>query len=280
MAILQQRSSAAHRRARRLKILTLAVVASGCGNSPTGPSSNAPVAFVIVAGMNVLAVGEAMPFTATAYPAGGPSNGAPGFHGIPFDVTRQATWASSDPTTVTISSNGVVTAQRPGSAEVSASYKGSSYTLTVSVGHAAGESWSGYVGTWSGVARMTCQPLRGEGRSNCDPLLSGVPTVLSEPLELQLALAGDLMSGTLSLYQGTTPLSVRAAVFDRGRGLGGAFRSGDGAVTVQLRDSQFFVTREGQLFCHIYVDHASVSVFGSQLEREEFYANGTLTRQE
>src|SRR5258708_7412707 len=99
------------------------------------------------------------------------------------------------------------------------------------------------------------------------------------PIELKLAQTGDLLSGTLSLYQGTTPVSVRAAVFDRGRGLGGAFRSGDGAEIVQLRDSQFYLTREGQLFSYVYADHASVSSFGSQLEREEFYANGTLTRQ-
>lgn len=280
MPVFQQRSGIVNRRTRAIKILVPVLLAWGCGNSPTAPSSDVPVAFVIIAGMNLIGVCEVMPFTATAYPGAGPTNGAPGFHGVPFDVTRQALWASSDSTTVTISSDGLATARGPGTAEISASYKGSSYSLMLDVVRkASNESLSGYVGRWSGVVEMTCQPLRGEGRSICDPLLSGVPASVTRPIELTLSPVGDMLSGTLSLNQSPMTLTVRAAL-DRGLVIGGTLRSGEGAVIVQLRDTLLYLTTEGRLASFITADDASVNTFGSQLDREHLSAIRGLTRDE
>ncbi len=122
------------------EILLLGLLAWGCGSPPTAPSSEVPPEFVIVAGMNVVGVGTAMRFAATAYPypvssSQPPSNLTP----PPFDVTQQGNWLSSDPTVATVSSNGLVTARRPGTAEIFANYKGRSYSLPLLVaGRASG----------------------------------------------------------------------------------------------------------------------------------------------
>lgn len=257
-------------------VLALGLLGGTCGGSgspTTPPSAEPPVAFIIVAGMNVLGIGQTTPFAARAYP-GLTSTGL----GPTLDVTRQSNWASSDPSVATVSSSGLVTARRPGTAEISATYKGTSYTVPLLVaGGASSEVLSRYVGTWSGQGTMTCQRLSGFGRNVCDFDGIGGPDRHQYPIVLTLVLAGEMLTGTLTLYSNPTTGPVQAAVLDTGAlAIGGAIRSDEGTATIQLRDWRLTLTsgRRPQLVGSVFEDTAFVNVYSSQLKREQCQVDG------
>ncbi len=198
------RSRATGRRAGLVAASALGLLAATCGGngSPTAPpSTEPPAAFVMIAGINVLAIGQTTPFTATAYPG----LTAAGL-GPMSDVTRQCNWASSNPAVATVSSAGLATGRSPGTTEIAASCKGMSYSVPLLViGPGSTESLSRYVGTWSGEATMTCQRLSGSGRSVCDSRGIGTPDTYQVPIELTLSLAPDVLSGTLRVFDNPRP---------------------------------------------------------------------------
>jgi hypothetical protein len=249
-----------------LKILTLVLLAWGCGDSksltspsptpsPT-PSVEPPVGFLVVAGMNVVRVGDAMPFTATVYR--GPPPWAPG---PPFDATRKAT----------VSSSGLVTVVGAGTAEISATYKGVSYALPlVAVDRGSSNALSRYVGTWSGVAMITCKVLFGFLKSGCLP---NQPD--PHPAQLTLMLADDRLTGTLTLYQNPMTGPVQAALLDTSElAVGGSIQSGEGNAIVPLRQWRLTLTRRGQLAGTCFQDLAFVNVYGSVYLRQQSQIDG------
>src|SRR5258708_3917859 len=271
-------------RAGTWEILLVVQLAWGCGDTrsvtsatptPTprpapSPYVEPPVGFVIVAGMNVVRVGDTMPFTATVYPGVRPLP-PPFVPDPPFDVTGKAEWVSSDRGVATVSSSGLVTIVGPGSAEISASYKGGSYALPlVAVERASSDSQSRYVGTWSGVAMTTCTILFGAGTNKSLGFsLSGQPPVIPQPAQLTLVLADDRLTGTLTLYETPTTGPVQAALLDTGElAVGGSIRSGEGREIIPLRDSRLTLTRRGQLPGACFQDRAFANVYGSSLYPE------------
>jgi hypothetical protein len=265
-----------------LRILTLGLLAWGCGRSVSTPSAipsptpspDVPTAFLIVAGMNVVGVGATTPFIAKAYPALTPAGLGP-----TLAVTRQCGWASSDSSVATVSSSGLVTARGPGAAEIAASYKEKSYNLPLLVVDGeSSQSLSRYAGTWSGEADLTCQRLSGLGRSACDPHpVTGMPQRIRHPIQLKLAVAADMLAGTLRLYQSPTTGPVQAALLDRQLVIGGTL-GGEHGVIVQLREWGLGLTRGGRLVGTVIEDSAFVNVYSSQLHRERLEVS--LTREE
>jgi hypothetical protein len=271
------------REARVLKILTLGLLAWGCGRSvstPTAipsptPSPDVPIAFVIVAGMNVVGIGATTPFMAKAYPALTPAGLGP-----TLDVTRQSDWTSSDSSVATVSSSGLVTARGPGGAEIAASYKGKSNSVPLLViDRESSQSLSRYAGIWSGEAKSTCQRLSGVGRSACDPNpFNGAPQTIQHPIQLTLTVAGGMLTGTLRLYQSPMTGPVQAALLDTRQLAIGGILGGEHGVIVQLREWELSLTRGGRLVGIVIEDRAFVNVYSSQLQRERLEVN--LTREE
>lgn len=269
--------------------MTFALFAWACGRpvstpsaipSPTPstePSAEVAVGFIIVTGMNVLGIGATTPFTVTAYPA----YPSPTRDYLPFDVTRQADWVSSDPGVATIASNGLVTARIPGATEISASYKGKSYSLPLLVvDSGASQSLSRYAGAWSGDGEFTCQRLSGVGRSVCDPSPFGTPSTLRNPIHLTLTVAGNVLAGTLELYQSPMTAPVQAALLDDGQlAIGGTLGGGsEHAWIVQLREWRLSLRRDGRLVGVLIEDSAFVNVYSPQLQRERLEVNGLARR--
>jgi hypothetical protein len=244
--------------------------------SPT-PSAEPPaeeaVNFIIVAGTNVVGVGATSPFTVTAYPAYLSRTRAYS----PFDATRQADWVSSDPSVATIASGGLVTARSAGATDISASYKGKSYSLPLLVvDSGASQSLSRYAGAWSGDGEFTCERLSGFGRIECDPSPFSTQWPLRHPIELTLTVAGNMLAGTLRLYQNPLTVPVQAALLDaRQLTIGGTHGGGsEHALIVQLRDWRLSLTRDGRLVGALIEDRAFVNVYSPQLLRERLEVDG------
>ena len=93
--------------------------------SSEGPTSTAQpsVTALTVDGTSVIAVGKTSQFTPNARLSDGTTQ----------NVANAATWRSTDPSIATVSSVGVVTALLPGMITITATYRGRSATLAVSV---------------------------------------------------------------------------------------------------------------------------------------------------
>jgi hypothetical protein len=267
-----------------LRMMVLTLWAWGCDHpvstpsvipSPT-PTPDVSIGILIVAGLNVVGVGATTALTATGYPAfPSPTRNYPA-----LDFGGQVEWVSSDPSVASICCRGLVTGRAAGATEISASYKGRSYSLPLLVvERGSSQSLSTYVGTWSGEGTLTCQRLSGEGRSVCDPSPFGGPQTVRHPIQLTLALAGGTLAGTLRLYQSPMTGPVQAALLDtRQLGIGGTL-GGEHGTIVQLREWRFGLTRDGRLVGTVIEDRAFVNVYSPQLLRERLEVDG-LTRDE
>ena len=281
------------------QIPALAFFAWGCGpSSPTAPgptpSPEVPAYFVTVAGMNVLNPGQTTPFSAMTYPPLGPHA-----HDPPTDVTRRASWVSSDPSVATVAADGRVTARGPGMAEITATYQGTyalppkscsvspsltpdipctSYTLPLVVGgRGSSGSLSSFVGMWSGMGVLTCEDQHGSSGGR----LSRSCGSSTQPIQLTLTASADILTGTMTLYSSADTAAVQAARTDSGQlAMGGAVLSGEGGGQIgQLREWRLTLTRRGQLTGTLIQDYWSENIYGSLLQRYQVQIDG-LVRQE
>src|SRR5262245_23437092 len=94
---------------------------------PTTPSAPAPAPLVNISGVSVTGssslTGGTTQYAATMTMAGG----------VTLAVTDTASWQSSNPSVVTVTNTGLVTAVGTGTADVSATFQGSTGKLTVLV---------------------------------------------------------------------------------------------------------------------------------------------------
>jgi hypothetical protein len=283
-----------------LSVVALSLLAWGCGpSSPTAPSPTpspeVPAYFVIVAGMNVLTVGQTTPFVAMTYPPLGPHT-----HDPPIDVTRRASWVSSDTSVATVGADGRVTARGPGISEITATYRGTyalppkscsvtpslnpsipctSYTLPLVVGgRGSSEALSSFVGTWSGMGVHTCEDMYGFVKSGPYGFCVWFSQIV--PMQLTLSAGGDILTGTMTVYQDGDTAVVQAALTDSGQlAIGGTLRSGEGGGGIgQVRESRLTLTRRGQLAGTMIQDLWYENIYGSVLEREYLQLDG-LVRQ-
>jgi hypothetical protein len=103
--------------------VVLSCLAAGCGkSSPSAPSSSAQ-GVNVTGTSNLTAVGQTAQLAATANMSTGETT----------SVTSQATWLSDNTNVATVSSTGLLTAVGGGQATISATYRGLSGTLRVSV---------------------------------------------------------------------------------------------------------------------------------------------------
>jgi Big-like domain-containing protein len=102
--------------------LGLALLGTACSDTPTAASSVKSVSSVAVNG-TAPGVGAAAQFTATATLSDGTT----------MDVTSLANWTTSDTSTVTVSTLGVVTGVADGSATVTATYSNVAGSIAIAV---------------------------------------------------------------------------------------------------------------------------------------------------
>ena len=114
---------------RALPLVFGAFLCAHCGGStasapsPTAPSAPTIRTVTIAGNASLVAMTQTTQLTATANLSNGTTQ----------NVTNQATWESTNPTTATVSAGGLVTAKGAGSAEIRATYQNVVGTLNVSV---------------------------------------------------------------------------------------------------------------------------------------------------
>ena len=99
---------------------TLHVVGAAVGSIPNAAD---PIAYVVIVTGSAPAVGQTAQFTATAWEGWGGSENA----------TARAAWTTSNPAVATVASGGVVRGIAAGQATISASFLGTTGSLTISV---------------------------------------------------------------------------------------------------------------------------------------------------
>jgi hypothetical protein len=110
--------------------VVIALVAAGCGTSPTEPGGgggggggSVTVSSVAVSGTLMLTEGATSQLTATAHKSDGTTE----------NVTNQATWQSSDTMVATVSGTGLVTALQAGTADITASFSSQAGRQTLQI---------------------------------------------------------------------------------------------------------------------------------------------------
>jgi hypothetical protein len=100
------------------------------------------------------------------------------------------------------------------------------------------------------------------------------------PMQLTLSAGGDILTGTMTVYQDGDTAVVQAALTDSGQlAIGGTLRSGEGGGGIgQVRESRLTLTRRGQLAGTMIQDLWYENIYGSVLEREHLQLDG-LVRQ-
>jgi hypothetical protein len=103
-----------------LSALTVSATFATCTHNST-PTAPSPVTMVVTG--TVPTIGQSSQLTATITLSDGNKQ----------DVTSQATWASSSPATATVSGSGFLTVLTLGASTITATYQGTSGTLSVSL---------------------------------------------------------------------------------------------------------------------------------------------------
>lgn len=107
-------------------MLCLAIIAVGCGGTPSTPSSSQTsqqTTSLAVSGPASIAAGQSAQFSATATLSNGTQQ----------SVTAQATWTSSNPLVATVSGSGLVSAVGAGQSDIRATWSGATGTARTSV---------------------------------------------------------------------------------------------------------------------------------------------------
>jgi uncharacterized protein YjdB len=100
----------------------LSAASFGCTESPAEATDVAEVATISVAG-TAPAIGATAQFTATATLSDGTTR----------NINSSATWGSSNTSIATVSSSGIVTGARAGSAVITATYQGVAGSMTITI---------------------------------------------------------------------------------------------------------------------------------------------------
>ena len=185
------------------------------------------------------------------------------------DISRAAVWSSDNPAVASFSS-GTLIGRTAGHANVTASYMGQAHTLPVDV-VAPSANAQQFARTWSGVANVYCNDLRGSTR--CDFVIAYFGGLLgTTTVTLSLYAVGGALQGTID-YGGGGFSPITGAIAggisnDGGLVIGGETWDDEGGAK-QLRDWRF--TRVGNtLVGSGVVDNAWVNIYGPVWSRWTF----------
>jgi len=171
-------------RIRNQSLLAFAVAAlswtTACSSSksPTDSTSRLTVTALTVSGAPTITVGETTQFTPTARMSDGTTQ----------NVTNSATWQSTNPAVATVSSAGAVTAVNPGAVAITATYRGQSDTIAVTVVRGAGP----------GPVTVTAVTVAG-----VSPVTSGQTSQFTSTARLSDGTTQDVTS--VAVWQSTNP---------------------------------------------------------------------------
>lgn len=254
--------------------IAVAAAATLTCSSPTQPTDLKPPDFIVATGTNVLAVGGAARLAVTAFTRSSDPNAYVDGVKQTTDVSDVVTWSSDKSEVATIHADEVV-GQASGSANLTASYLGKTYTLPVHV-IAPSPLAQQAAGTWSGVVRWTCVDVIGDTRS-CYSLFNPVPTAITEAASMTLTNHSGILYGSLDLGGGsfTHETGAVTAGFDDTAHLlvGGTLLIRDPdpgeQVPTQLLDWRLLVSASG-LTGSGRSDSAWVNIYGPVLHRTTY----------
>lgn len=178
---------------KQLGLACVALLAIGCGSSPTSPSAPAaPNVRTITIDGFVPFVGTSTQLTATA-----------GFSdGSKSDITSLAAWSSSNTQVASVSS-GQLTGRSVGVADITASYQGISTTSRATI-------TANFQGSWVGDFSVTGCSMNGQIASVLAPCVNGFQIGQTFPVRLILTQTGTGVSGTV--FFGTLTGAVNGGV--------------------------------------------------------------------